>query len=62
MCNPGWISSPGQSFTKCQVGGQWSNKLQCEVPLLVIAGGFGEQKGASALNSLEVISIRHCYY
>ena len=55
VCNPGWIPSPGQSFTRCQIGGQWSSKLQCEEPLLIIAGGFGEQNGPKALNNIEVI-------
>ena len=54
VCNPGWIPSPGQSFTRCEIGGQWSSKLQCEEPLLIIAGGFGEQNGPKALNNIEV--------
>ena len=55
ICNPGWIPTPGRyhevfdltydiivdhQFTQCVEGGTWSVDLQCELPLLVIAGGL----------------------
>jgi len=39
VCNSGYIATPGRSSTKCLENGWWSLELQCEEPLVVIAGG-----------------------
>jgi len=39
ICNAGYIATPGRDSTTCQEGGHWSTNMQCEVPLVVIAGG-----------------------
>merc|ERR1719431_743672 len=53
VCHTGYIVTPGQGATWCQEGGFWSKELQCEIPLVMVAGG-AEGEGSSGV---ELISL-----
>jgi len=57
ICNSGYIATPSQSVTECLESGWWSTQLQCEVPLVVVAGG---QVGDDMVDSsIEVIDFNN---
>ena len=59
VCNPGYIVTPGQGATQCQEGGFWTKELQCEIPLVMVAGG-AESDGASGVELISLYPSTGC--
>jgi len=53
VCNPGYIATPGMAVTQCQENGFWTKELQCEIPLVMVAGGAEDEGGSG----VELISL-----
>lgn len=56
ICNVGYISTPGREWTRCLDGGVWEVKMNCEIPLVIVSGGFVDSE-RTADSSVEVISL-----
>merc|ERR1711942_101196 len=59
VCNPGYIVTPGQGVTQCREGGFWTKELQCEIPLVMVAGG-AESDGASGVELISLYPSTGC--
>jgi len=62
VCDPGYIATPGMDTTSwmdttsCKKDGFWTRDMQCEIPLVVVSGGYVDQ-GTSGDSSVEVLSL-----
>ena len=59
VCNPGYIATPGKEGTQCQEDGFWTKELQCEIPLVMVAGG-AEGEGASRVELISMYPSTGC--
>ena len=58
ICNRGYIATPGKGRANCQRDGSWDHALQCEIPVVVIAGGIGKVNGKTLVQrSGEILSL-----
>jgi len=57
-CNTGYIATPGKEIATCRKDGFWDLDLECEIPLVVIAGGMVDKNNITAEDSsVEIISL-----
>jgi len=59
VCHPGYIVTPGQGTTQCQEDGFWSNEMQCEIPLVMVAGG-ADGEGSSGVELISLYPSTGC--
>jgi len=61
-CKLGYLATPGKTEATCQDDGYWSVPLQCEVPLVLVSGGYIDQSntGDSGVELLSLYPSRGC--
>ena len=61
VCDPGWLASPGLERSRCLEGGEWDTDLQCERPVLVLAGGL-QYDNRSSLEVVSLVEVEGCNF
>ena len=61
-CNTGYVKAPGKEIATCRKDGFWDLDLECEIPLVVIAGGMVDASNDNINkvvedSSVEIVSL-----